>query len=906
MHAREVRGAAHEGAERHPRYALCWCGRSVCTGDDRQTGDPTHGPVHLLQLRGRSSDLVGGKPRGGEGGECVALTARDQGLHEHADGPLSQRFCNHQRLELRHGLRSPTRCQQRLRVLLSGCPAVSGSPPLRTGTGWTRTGRRRRHGVRGPPRRGGRPPSPAARLRPAGRGAGAVARAAVLRARPPALAPEVARLDRALRAAAAQQHAEALLATGRAAEAVAEPRGAGGGGAAAARGPSACSCGPWSPRDGRATHSRSSPASARGSPTSSASTRRRSCGSSSGGSCVRSCPSPASPVAPARNRPPAPAPRARGCRSAPSWAAPRTSRASSTPCGAAGWSLCAVRVGWARRGWPGTSPRRSPTATTTACWSSSSARAEPADVEPLRRRGAAAHATAGPSGAVRMADGIVEVLSVRNQLVVLDNCEHVCDEVATLVEAIIAAAPGVDLLLTSREPVRVDGEQVLPVAPLEPGAAARLLVDRMQAGDPAAAPDPEDELVAEVCRRLDHLPLALELAAARALPLGLPGLLDALETSEEPLGVLRGGRRTASPRHRSLRDVVAWSYGLLDEERRTLFDRLSVFAGPVEYGAVRRGLRRRRCTARPRRPLARRPAPGGARAVRDARDAARLRPVPLRRRPGREPAAGPARGVGGTAGRRGDRGRRGSGEPAAIRRFDAHLADLRRAHAWLCSHGPLDELLRLTVPIAELSLPAGACRPRPAARGDPPHRGALDPDQQVHGRAHPLLARLLGYHAHTWWQRGNLDARGAPGPAGTGDRRRVGRPDVGPGRAGGAGERPRLPRRPRRRASRGERAYELAVAADDADVLAMVLMDLATQSAYAGRPRRGRAVRGHVRRARRADRVRDRTGAASLTSAASAGPSAATRTRRGTWRRPSPWPRRPSCRSRPGSPGTRW
>ncbi len=188
-----------------------------------------------------------------------------------------------------------------------------------------------------------------------------------------------------------------------------------------------------------------------------------------------------------------------------------------------------------------------------------------ADVEPLLA--AALRLSDGRaewSGSV--ADGIVEVLSVRNQLVVLDNCEHVCDEVATLVEAIIAAAPGVDLLLTSREPVRVDGEQVLPVAPLEPGAAARLLVDRMQAGDPAAAPDPEDELVAEVCRRLDHLPLALELAAARALPLGLPGLLDALETSEEPLGVLRGG---VGPRRRGTAPCATSWRGPTDSSTRS-------------------------------------------------------------------------------------------------------------------------------------------------------------------------------------------------------------------------------------------------------------------------------------------------------------------------------------------------
>jgi predicted ATPase/DNA-binding SARP family transcriptional activator len=457
-----------------------------------------------------------------------------------------------------------------------------------------------------------------------------------------------------------------------------------------------------------------------------------------------------------------------------------------------------------------------------------------ADVEPLLAAALRlSDGRAERSGSV--ADGIVEVLSVRNQLVVLDNCEHVCDEVATLVEAITAAAPGVDLLLTSREPVRVDGEQVLPVAPLEPGAAARLLVDRMQAGDPAAAPDPEDEHVAEVCRRLDHLPLALELAAARALPLGLPGLLDALETSAEPLGVLRGGRRTASPRHRSLRDVVAWSYGLLDEERRTLFDRMSVFAGPVEYGAVvavcgdagvlpdlvDRSL-----------------------VVRHPGEPARFGMLETLRAFGRsrfagDPAAHRLRvRHAAWAARLADEvteARRGSGESAAIRRFDAHLADLRRAHAWLCSHGPLDELLRLTVPIAELSYLRGRADLVLLLEETLRTAGVLDPDQQVHGRANPLLARLLGYHAHTWWQRGNLELAERQARRALAIATESGDPTSA--RDGQEALANVLGFRGDHDAARlaGERAYELAVAADDADVLAMVLMDLATQSAYAGR-----------------------------------------------------------------------
>ena len=402
-----------------------------------------------------------------------------------------------------------------------------------------------------------------------------------------------------------------------------------------------------------------------------------------------------------------------------------------------------------------------------------------ADVVPLLA--AALRLTDGraeQSGSV--VDGIVEVLAVRHQLVVLDNCEHVCDEVAALVEAITADAPRVDLLLTSREPVRVDGEQVLPVAPLEPGAAARLLVDRMRAGDPAAAPDPDDELVAEVCRRLDGLPLALELAAARALPLGLPGLLDALESSEEPFGVLRGGHRTASPRHRSLRDVVAWSYGLLDEEQRTLFDRLSVFAGPVEHAAV---------TAVCDDAGALPDLVDRSLVVRHPGEPARFGMLETLRAFGRsrlagDPAAARLRARHATwAARLADEvtaDRRSPGEIAAIRRFDAHLADLRRAHAWLCAHGPFDELLRLTIPIAELSYLRGRADLVLLLEETLRTAGVLDPGQEVRGRSHPLLARLLGQHAHTWWQRGNLDVAERQARRAVGDRRRVRRPDRRP------------------------------------------------------------------------------------------------------------------------------
>jgi predicted ATPase/DNA-binding SARP family transcriptional activator len=370
----------------------------------------------------------------------------------------------------------------------------------------------------------------------------------------------------------------------------------------------------------------------------------------------------------------------------------------------------------------------------------------------------------GPSGtgAPGPVDGIVErivgVLSDARRLLVLDNCEHVPDEVAPIVEAVAAGAPGVDVLVTSREPLRVDGEQVLPVAPLEPGAAALLLSDRIRAGDPTDPPDPDDALVTEVCRRLDGLPLALELAAARARSLGLRGLRDAL--ADEPAGgayaVLRTGRRTAAPRHRSLHDVVAWSHGLLDERQRTLFERLSVFAGPVERTAVvgvcgdadaLPDLVDRSLVVR----VEGEPARFGMLETLRAFGRSRLAPDPDGRTLRARHATWAARLADEVTA-----ARRGPGEAAALRRFDAHLADLRRAHAWLCENGPVDELLRLTVPVAELSYLRSRADLVLLLEGTLREVGLPAPGA-VGGPARPLVARLLGYHAHTLWQRGDLD-----------------------------------------------------------------------------------------------------------------------------------------------------
>jgi hypothetical protein len=178
-------------------------------------------------------------------------------------------------------------------------------------------------------------------------------------------------------------------------------------------------------------------------------------------------------------------------------------------------------------------------------------------------------------------------------------------------------------------------------------------------------------------------------------------------------------------------------------------------------------------------------------------------------------------------------GRRGPGEAAAVRRFDTHLADLRRAHGWLCDNGPVDELLRLTVPIAELSY----LRSRAdlvLLLEDTLALVGLLASHGTGGSAHPLAARLLGYHAHTLWQRGDLDGahrqaeRALAVAAASGDptAARDGHSALGNtlhfrGDLDGARRHARI-------------AHGLAVAADDADVAVMALGDLAIASAYAG------------------------------------------------------------------------
>ena len=176
-------------------------------------------------------------------------------------------------------------------------------------------------------------------------------------------------------------------------------------------------------------------------------------------------------------------------------------------------------------------------------------------------------------------------------LMVLDNCEHLIAHVADLVLQVIRAAPEVHVLTTSREPLSVNGENLCHIRPLAlpPSshgltAAAALEYPAVQLFVERAADvlggfklrDADVPTAIDICRKLDGMPLAIELAAANMAALGLRGLAS---SADHPLGLPTSGSRSAPPRHQTLRAVLDWSYRLLSEEEKRMFRRLSVFPG---------------------------------------------------------------------------------------------------------------------------------------------------------------------------------------------------------------------------------------------------------------------------------------------------------------------------------------
>ena len=188
------------------------------------------------------------------------------------------------------------------------------------------------------------------------------------------------------------------------------------------------------------------------------------------------------------------------------------------------------------------------------------------------------------------AESVARAVGGEKLLLVLDNCEHLVDAAAALTEAIVRMCPSVSVLATSREILRIEGEYVFRVPPLdvppEPGedkavineySAVQLFTARLTNLDSSFSAHPEGPpLIAEICGRLDGIPLAIEFAAARAATLGLQQIADRLN---DRFSLLTAGRRTALPRQQTLRATLDWSYELLPESERTLIRRLGMFLG---------------------------------------------------------------------------------------------------------------------------------------------------------------------------------------------------------------------------------------------------------------------------------------------------------------------------------------
>ena len=173
-----------------------------------------------------------------------------------------------------------------------------------------------------------------------------------------------------------------------------------------------------------------------------------------------------------------------------------------------------------------------------------------------------------------VSDSVAAALEGRLRLLVFDNCEHVVDSVADLVEAILAASATVNVLATSREGIGVADEKLWRVPSLDVGAAVELFVERAQGVTSGLLAD-ETTAVEDVCRRLDGIPLAIELAASRMASMTAAEVRDRLD---DRFKLLVGSRRGLA-RHQTLRQAVAWSYDLLDDSQKALLERCSVFAG---------------------------------------------------------------------------------------------------------------------------------------------------------------------------------------------------------------------------------------------------------------------------------------------------------------------------------------
>jgi predicted ATPase/class 3 adenylate cyclase len=198
------------------------------------------------------------------------------------------------------------------------------------------------------------------------------------------------------------------------------------------------------------------------------------------------------------------------------------------------------------------------------------------DLAAAREPGDVADAVARTVGATAFTDAISaagSLISGELTLLVVDNCEHVLNAAATVIDSLVEKCPRLAVLATSREPLLIDGENVVAVRTLDPPTTAVELFKERAAAAGAEIPAPHDEVVEELCWRLDGIPLAIELAAARTATLGLAAIVD---TMDEMLD-LRTGRDRAQDRHATMRATIEWSFRLLSRDEQRMLAWLAVF-----------------------------------------------------------------------------------------------------------------------------------------------------------------------------------------------------------------------------------------------------------------------------------------------------------------------------------------
>jgi predicted ATPase/class 3 adenylate cyclase len=211
------------------------------------------------------------------------------------------------------------------------------------------------------------------------------------------------------------------------------------------------------------------------------------------------------------------------------------------------------------------------------------------DLAPVSDTGAVVGALASTlpivaGGEQLLLETILDWIGERRVLLVIDNCEHLVAEVGELVEELTASCSNLQILATSREALGVQGERVHRVPSLDvDGAAVELFCERTRATDGSFTPEGHFDALVQICQRLDGIPLAIELAAARMRSLSAEELLERLQ---DRFRLLRGSGRGTFDRHQTLRATVSWSYQLLTDDERLLFDRVSVFAGGFDLRAA--------------------------------------------------------------------------------------------------------------------------------------------------------------------------------------------------------------------------------------------------------------------------------------------------------------------------------